>query len=50
MAIASAIDSSVELSSFRVIELFFFYFPVPTSINHIVKYYKHVFNYHKHIS
>ena len=49
MAMASAIDSSFELSSFRVIELFFFYFffLVSISINYIVKYCKHVFNYYE---
>ena len=46
-----AINSLFELSLFRVIELFFFYFFFLVSIltSYIVKYYKYVFNYYKYI-
>ena len=51
MVTALASNSLFESSSFRAIELFFFYFFFLVSIlvSHIVKYYKHVFNYNKYI-
>ena len=48
----SAINSLFESSSFRIIELFFFYFFVSvelTLISHIIRNYKYVFNYYKYI-
>ena len=47
-----ASDSLFESSSFRVIELFFFYFffLISILISYIIKYYKYVFNYYKYIS
>ena len=49
--IVSTISSLFELSSFRVIELFFFYFffLISILISYIIKYYKYVFNYYKYI-
>ena len=49
-----AINSLFESYLFRVIELFFFYFfcffvLIFILINYIIKYHKHVFNYHKYI-
>ena len=48
MITASAIDSLFESSSFRAIELFFFYFVKTILINYIVNDSKHAFNYYKH--
>ena len=49
--IASAVDSSFESSSFRAIELFFFFFVIfdTIQVNYLVNYHKHVFDYHEHI-
>ena len=50
MTIASAVDSSFESSSFRAIELFFFFFVIfdTIQINYLVNYYRYVFDYHEH--
>ena len=50
MVTALVVDSSFQSSSFRVIELFFFFFVIFNiiQVNHLVNYYKYVFDYHEH--
>ena len=52
MATASAVDSLFESSSFRVIELFFFFFVIfdITQISYLINYHRYVFDYHEHTS
>ena len=45
---ALADNSSFELSSFRVIELFFYFLLVSILVSYLVKYYKYVFDYYKY--